>query len=315
MTSQAIIVCTRDRPEDLRRCLPSVLRARVPGSPIVIVDQSRGDESEAVVRTAMADHDGIDYVRSTRTGAATARNEGAERVEQDLLLFTDDDCEVDVRWAESWSEVFGSNPRLGLAFGEVAAPDYDIATGTIPTFDAGLTDRIFGVEVLHRGPISLGMGANMAVRRSVWKQAGGFDEYFGPGTEFPAAEETNLAVRVLGLDHDIAHAPGPRVLHHGFRPGSEPQAFLWLLALGWRNVRQAHPGGRPARDPLGRSGFVETVARDHPGQPDRDPTNGLQRGALLRQGSAAFDPQVGRQDTADVHAQARVGQHVLIAEC
>ena len=231
MTSQAIIVCTRDRPEDLRRCLPSVLRARVPGSPIVIVDQSRGDESEAVVRTAMADHDGIDYVRSTRTGAATARNEGAERVEQDLLLFTDDDCEVDLRWAESWSEVFGSNPRLGLAFGEVAAPDYDIATGTIPTFDAGLTDRIFGVEVLHRGPISLGMGANMAVRRSVWKQAGGFDEYFGPGTEFPAAEETDLAVRVLGLDHDIAHAPGPRVLHHGFRPGSESARLFcgyWL---------------------------------------------------------------------------------------
>src|SRR5262245_37726310 len=216
MSSQAIVVCTRDRPEDLRRCLPSVLAARLPASTVMIVDQSRDDDTEQIVRAAMTEHDGIEYIRSTRTGAATARNEGAERVEADVLLFTDDDCEVDADWASAWGELFDSNPRIGLGFGTVAAPPYDTTAGLIPTIELGPTATVFGPEVLNKGPIALGMGANMAVRQSVWQRAGGFDEYFGPGTAFPAAEETDLAVRVLDLDFDIAHAPGPRVLRHGF---------------------------------------------------------------------------------------------------
>jgi GT2 family glycosyltransferase len=248
MTNQAIVVCTRDRPEDLRRCLASVLRSRLPGCPIVIVDQSRGNESESVVRAALESNEGIEYIRSTRTGAAAARNEGAERVEQDLMLFTDDDCEVDPDWAEAWSDVFDSNPKVGLAFGQVAAPPFDVAEGFIPTFDVGPTDRVFDSDILHKGPIDLGMGANMAVRRDVWQQAGGFDEYFGPGTNFPAAEETDLAVRVLDLGFDIAHAAGPRVLHHGFRPGKESPRLLcgYWLAGGAMYGKHIRSGDRRA---------------------------------------------------------------------
>jgi len=208
----------------------------------VIVDQSRTDDSEQIVRTAMAEHDGIEYVRSTLTGAATARNEGAAHVREDLMLFTDDDCEVDPDWARRWAELFESDPKIGLGFGTVSAPPYDATEGLIPTFDPGPVPRTFGPEVLRRGPINLGMGANMAARRSAWLQVGGLDDHFGPGTAFPAAEETDMAVRVLDAHLAIAHAPGPRVIHHGFRRASAaPKLYhgYWLAggAMYGKHIR------------------------------------------------------------------------------
>ncbi len=248
MTSQAIIVCTRERPDDLRRCLASLVVARLAGSPIIIVDQSRSDDSETVVRAFMAEHGDIEYIRSTRTGLSTARNEGANRARDDVLLFTDDDCEVDPDWARSWAELFDSNPTIGLGFGTVSAPPYDTTEGIIPTFDPGPSPLTFGPEVLRGGPIHLGLGANMVMLRSAWQRAGGFDEHLGAGTDLPAAEEGDMAVRVLDLDVDIALAPEPRVLHHGFRGGAAAASLVlgYCLAGGAMYGKHIRSGDRRA---------------------------------------------------------------------
>jgi GT2 family glycosyltransferase len=248
VTSVAIIVCTRDRPDDLARCLASLLSARLPGSPIVIVDQSRGDESQALVRALMDEHDGVDYVRSKRSGAATARNEGSVRVEEDLLLYADDDCEVAPDWAKAWSAVFDEDPNIGLAFGRVIAPEYDTSAGIIPTFDPGPVVTTLGPEIFRQRLVNLGMGANMAMRRSVWQQVGGFDDHFGPGTDLPAGEEGDLVVRVLDRGYEIAHAPTAEVLHHGFREGSAAGKLLlgYCLAGGAMFGKHIRLGDRRA---------------------------------------------------------------------
>jgi GT2 family glycosyltransferase len=248
VTNQAIILITRERPEDLRRCLASVVTARLPGSPIIIVDQSRSDDTELIVRAVMAEHGGIDYIRSTRAGATTARNEGASRAVHDVLLFIDDDCEVDPGWARAWADVFDSNSAIGLGFGTVSAPPYDIADAVLPTFDPGRAARTFGPEVLRRGPIHLGLGANMAMRRSTWQRAGGFDEHLGPGSEFPAAEEGDMVVRVIDLDAKVALAPGPRVIHHGFREGTAAANLMrgYCLAGGAMYGKHIRSGDRRA---------------------------------------------------------------------
>jgi hypothetical protein len=114
----------------------------------------------------------------------------------------------------------------------VSAPPYDTAEGIIPTFDAGPAPRTFGPEVLRRGPINLGLGANMAMRRNAWQRTGGFDEHLGAGTALLAAEEGDMAVRVLDLDVAVALTPGPRVLHHGFRGGAAAASLVRGYCLG-----------------------------------------------------------------------------------
>jgi GT2 family glycosyltransferase len=224
----------------------------------VVVDQSRTDATEELMRATLQEHDCIDYVRSDKTGAARARNEGASRADADLLLFVDDDCEVDPDWEAAWVSLFESQPGIGLVFGRVVAAPYNETAGIITTFEPGPILRIFGRQVLGRGetrlgPMQLGgMAANMAISRDAWVRTGGFDDHLGAGTDLPGGEETDLAVRVLDLCGKIGHAPDPHAVHHGFRAGSAAATLFHGYWIGtgamygkyirsgdWRAIRWA----------------------------------------------------------------------------
>lgn len=214
----AVIICTRDRPHDLRRSLSSLLRERPVGCQLLVVDQSRGTEAATVFRQIAGDSLDARYLASRRTGLSVARNQGAAATaDSDLLLFTDDDCEVGAGWFQRWRQVFDADRSLGVGFGRVTTPPFDADLGHIPHFNLASGTRSWGLELFDRGAQCVGMGANMAVRRASWAAVGGFDEGLGAGSAFPAAEEIDLALRIVRGGYRLAHVDGPTVVHHGFR--------------------------------------------------------------------------------------------------
>ena len=139
-----VVVCTRNRPADLRRCLASLAAAPLPGCRVIVVDQSSDDASAAVFKELAGGLAGFDYLASGRIGASIARNQGARSARGDLLLFTDDDCEVTADWVDDWRRYFDAHPTVDIAFGKVAVPEFDPTTGHIPSFEPEDHDRDWG---------------------------------------------------------------------------------------------------------------------------------------------------------------------------
>lgn len=236
----AVIVCTRDRPDDLRRSLESIIRARTENCHLVVVDQSRRSASTDVVRGTVGAVGPVSYIRSQRRGLSAARNEGAAVADADLLLFTDDDCEVTEDWVLEWTRVFSADTRLGIGFGRVTTPPFDAHLGFIPNFIPKPGMHTWGMELFARGGTNVGMGANMVMRRTAWAATGGFDELLGAGAVFPAAEDLDMAMGIVRQGYRLVHVWDPPVLHHGFRDRSEASLLGQGYAAGTAAMHVKH---------------------------------------------------------------------------
>lgn len=237
--TSTIVICTRDRPSEFRRAIASVLHAAYGSHRVLVVDQSKGPETAAIVHALSAGEPQLRYVRSDRTGLSVARNLAMSEVDSELVLFTDDDCEVAFDWAENMIAPFSVDAAVGLAFGNVVPAPCDPRDGFIVGYivrtDARLTGR---VAKCRDG----GIGANMAVRTSVVRALGGFDEVLGAGGYFPSCEDWDFAYRVLKGGYAIRQIANSSVLHHGIRDWAAGatlprQTYMSIGAAYFKHVR------------------------------------------------------------------------------
>ena len=169
----SVIVCTRNRPDLAEKAIANVGAEMPEWCELIVVDQSDDDRTlQAVERVAGRAR--VRYVRAEPRGLSAARNVGARVAAGDLLLYTDDDCLIDPGWVELWDAEFAADPGAGLGFGRVDCPPEEARRGYTPDFLA--QDGDYGLDLFLRGHGSIGMGANMVVRRRVLEELSGFDE-------------------------------------------------------------------------------------------------------------------------------------------
>lgn len=118
----SIVICTRNRPDDLADCLASLASQTRPPLEVIVVDASDGEASGARVRawaarTAIA----VEYLRAA-PGLTRQRNQGAARARGDVVTFLDDDVVLDARYLAAIVALFEEMPGLGGAEGTVAFP-------------------------------------------------------------------------------------------------------------------------------------------------------------------------------------------------
>src|SRR5688572_22573693 len=93
----SVVVCTRDRPEELSRCLDSLAAMDYRPHEVLVVDNAPATDATrrlvegrgGVVRYALEPVPGLDHARNRAIACATG----------DVLAFTDDDVLVDPRWS------------------------------------------------------------------------------------------------------------------------------------------------------------------------------------------------------------------------
>ncbi|MCW2779321.1 MAG: glycosyltransferase family 2 protein [Frankiales bacterium] len=205
----SVVVPSRDRPEMLARCLASVRGALRPDDELVVVDSASRDAA-AVARVAA--EAGARLVRVDLPGVDRARNAGWTVTTHDLVLFTDDDVQVDPGWADAYARCFAEHPECSFATGRIGVPPDQVSEHEVAVKDDPEP------AVLDRTSVgSLGHGASTALRRSALVAVGGWDEALGNGGRFRAAPELDLFDRLFASGRTGRYEPAARAWHDQWR--------------------------------------------------------------------------------------------------
>jgi len=218
--SVGVVIPTRDRPEELRRALASILGQDYPGDVevVVVFDGSEPDRSleQQDVRT----------IENTRTaGLAGARNTGILSLETDLVAFCDDDDE----WLPG---------KLEAQVRALSASGADfVTTGVLVSYADRTVPRLAGTEVISRDQLirsrmAMLHSSTFVIARDPLLQAIGLVDESIPGAQ---GEDWDLLIRAAAVQ-PIVHVDEPLVRvfwsassYFGRRWDTKLASLRWML--------------------------------------------------------------------------------------
>jgi len=222
----SVLIATYNRARLLDETLSSLARMQVSPSldweAIVIDNNSSDDTRQVVERQAAAFPVPLRYVFEARQGRSSALNAGIEKARGSVLAFTDDDVLVNDGWLDAaCGALSGPDPSIGYVGGpirpiwEVAPPRwFDLSRGdlwgTIAIQDHGAQPFVYE----EGGKVPL--GANMAVRRTVFRAAGGFRADLGrtEGRLVLGQEVPEFLIRARQAGFRGLYDPAMQLRHH-----------------------------------------------------------------------------------------------------
>lgn len=229
-----ILVCTRDRGESVAVTIRSIFACAYPSFTLLIVDQSSDTRTELAI-AAFRNDPRLRYIRTGTQGLSMALNIGLAFSSTDIVVMTDDDCEVPPNWISEMVAPFLRYPRVGLVFCDVVAGPHDPQAGFIPV---SLSTRTLLIEDLAHWQtcdgVNIGIGAGMAVRRSAVETIGGFDPLFGSGSYFRSGNDVDITLNALATGLQVYRTNRVGVTHYGFRTYKQGRQLVYrnLFGLG-----------------------------------------------------------------------------------
>jgi GT2 family glycosyltransferase len=216
----SFVVPVRNDADRLRRCLRSIASAapaRLADSvEVVVADNGSTDDSADVAR-----REGATVLNLADMRLGELRNRAAARARGNILAFVDADHEIDGQWMAAAVEMLSD-----AGTGAVGAPYR-------PPHPATWVQRFY--DRLRRHPAHqeavewLGSG-NMALRRAVFDEAGGFD------TTLETCEDVDLCRKLRARGYGVLADERMRNVHHG-DPRTLREVFFGELWRGRDNVR------------------------------------------------------------------------------
>lgn len=164
----------------------------------VVVPTIAEDEREIEVLRYLyrCDYDDYEVIIRQDPGASKARNEGIKRASADKIVFLDDDSMPREGFLKAASEALDEHEAVtGRVYQPEDAPFKDL---DLPWYDQGEEPK----------RTTLVAGCNMAVRKGLLEEVGGFNEAYHHGHE-----ETELAERIC-QHHQFHYIPDMVVDHY-----------------------------------------------------------------------------------------------------
>jgi GT2 family glycosyltransferase len=227
-----VAVCTRDRPEDVHRCLEALMRLPDDGQELLVVDNCPSSEA---TRHIVGGYGRVRYVREDRPGLNVARNRALHEARHEFVAFTDDDAAPDPSWLRALLRNFAD--PLVLCVTGLTMP-LELETEAQERFqDHSPFGRGFR-RTVFKGPHNplavgrVGAGVNMALRRSVLEHIGPFDEALDAGTPTRSGGDHEMFSRILAAGFRVVYDPAALSWHRHRRTWEELRRTLYGYGVG-----------------------------------------------------------------------------------
>lgn len=216
----SVIICTYNREKYIYNVLRSIAENSYPKDKyeVVLVDNNCTDHTLAECSRFQRDYPDVRFIscHEPKQGLSNARNCGIMSSKGDIIVYVDDDAEVNDRYLETYAEFFERNPEAMAAGGPIT-PRYETSE---PSWMSHYT------RMLVTGKLDLGDkerefpkgafpgGGNVAYRRSVFEKVGLFNVKLGrKGDSLVGAEEKDLFDKMTTLGMKFYYLP-TAILYH-----------------------------------------------------------------------------------------------------
>jgi len=210
-------------PARLVRTVDAVLACDYPEFDIIVVDNRTDSKRDPL--PAFSGDGKVRVVVEPRRGVSAARNRGIANATGDFVAFTDDDVMVEPNWLRALGTRFVLSPEVE-AIGGLVLPR-ELRTQAQLWFEEffGGFNQSFHLDIMSEelldgidgmfpySPGRFGAACNMAVRRSVLEQKGGFDVLLGTGTPSRGGEDLKFFMNIVFTGGTCAFEPGALARH------------------------------------------------------------------------------------------------------
>ncbi len=213
MSNISIIILTYNKLDYTKKCLEA-LRKNTPKEflkDIIIIDNKSSDGTQEYLRKI----DWINFVENKiNTGFAKGCNQGAKLAKGDILLFLNNDTEVQKGWLESLLKVL-EKKDVAVVGSKLLFPDGLIQHAGIVIANDRIPRPIYYRESPDRPYVNKQRefkavtAACLAVKRDIFQEVGGFDE-----TYFNSMEDVDLCLKIFNKGYKIIYCPESVIIHH-----------------------------------------------------------------------------------------------------
>ncbi len=217
----SVVIVSRGRPKALLRCLTGVSQLYYPNFEVIVVADPHGMKA---IQDSKWDPL-VKQVEFDEANISIARNLGVAQSAGEVVAFIDDDAVPEPTWLTHLCSPFENDPEVAVTGGFVRGRNGISFQWKAQTIDVSGESQVLVVDEVRttvlqptNGRAIKTEGTNMAVRRDVLADMGGFDpafRYF--------CDETDLNMRLATDGRATAIVPLAEV-HHGFLPNATRRA-------------------------------------------------------------------------------------------
>ena len=213
----SILICTRNRPEKLRRTLEAIYALEVPsGAEFEVLVMENGPESTGTAGSweelELAFRGRLQRFYLPVSGKSGAANSGFAKSRGEIISFLDDDILPRKDWLSVIFQEFTSDSELAAISGPVELLNKE----ELPVAIRRHVER--AVFSCVTDAYNLFIGCNFAVRRAIVEKIGLFDPNLGPGRPINTNEDVDFFYRAWRNGQKLVYVPALYVYHgHGRR--------------------------------------------------------------------------------------------------
>jgi GT2 family glycosyltransferase len=233
----SVVVCTRDRAEQLFGCLTALTSLNYEKLEIIVVDNA----STTLETKALCAQFPVRYVCEKKPGLDWARNRGLAEAAHEIVAFTDDDARPDEDWLNALADSF-SDPEVMAVTGLVVPTELETAGQIDFEISYGGMGHGFRRRRIQRDTLSanellwasrFGVGANMAFRKSVLRSIGKFDVALDVGTPSGGGGDIEMLHRLVAEGYTLIYEPRAIVWHTHRRDKDSLRRQLYQNGTGF----------------------------------------------------------------------------------